>query len=49
VTHIPRETLDRKLEGIWKSTKKFLGVDPREEPMKVFPRRCITPWRHLGE
>src|SRR5216683_512500 len=37
VTHIPRETLDRKLEGILEIYEKFLGVDPRQEPMKVFP------------
>ncbi len=37
VTHIPHETLDRKLEGILEIYEKFLGVDPREEPMKVFP------------
>jgi succinate dehydrogenase / fumarate reductase flavoprotein subunit len=37
LTHIPRETLDRKLEGILEIYEKFLGVDPREEPMKVFP------------
>jgi succinate dehydrogenase / fumarate reductase flavoprotein subunit len=37
VSHIPRETLDRKLEGILEIYEKFLGVDPREEPMKVFP------------
>src|ERR1700689_1508349 len=37
VTHIPREILDRKLEGILEIYEKFLGVDPRDEPMKVFP------------
>ena len=37
LTHIPRETLDRKLEGILEIYEKFLGVDPRKEPMKVFP------------
>jgi succinate dehydrogenase / fumarate reductase flavoprotein subunit len=37
LTHIPRETLDRKLEGILEIYEKFLGVDPRVEPMKVFP------------
>ncbi len=37
VTHIPKETLDRKLEGILEIYEKFIGVDPREEPMKVFP------------
>jgi succinate dehydrogenase / fumarate reductase flavoprotein subunit len=37
LTHIPREVLDRKLEGILEIYQKFLGVDPRLEPMKVFP------------
>src|SRR5207302_30207 len=42
VTHIPRETLDRKLEGILEIYEKFLGVDPRVEPMKVFPGMHYT-------
>src|SRR5438309_8264266 len=42
VTHIPRETLDRKLEGILEIYEKFLGVDPRGEPMKVFPAMHYT-------
>src|SRR6202045_2104896 len=42
VAHIPRETLDRKLEGILEIYEKFLGVDPREEPMKVFPAMHYT-------
>ncbi len=42
VTHIPRETLDRKLEGILEIYEKFLGIDPREEPMKVFPAMHYT-------
>jgi succinate dehydrogenase / fumarate reductase flavoprotein subunit len=42
VTHIPRETLNRKLEGILEIYEKFLGVDPREEPMKVFPGMHYT-------
>ena len=37
VTHIPRETLDRKLGGILEIYEKFQGVDPREVPMKIFP------------
>jgi succinate dehydrogenase / fumarate reductase flavoprotein subunit len=37
LTHIPREVLDRKLEGILEIYEKFLGVDPHVEPMKVFP------------
>src|SRR3981189_3810538 len=42
VTHIPRDVLDRKLEGILEIYEKFLGVDPREEPMKVFPGMHYT-------
>ena len=42
VTHIPREVLDRKLEGILEIYEKFLGVDPREQPMKVFPAMHYT-------
>jgi succinate dehydrogenase / fumarate reductase flavoprotein subunit len=37
LTHIPREELDRKLGGILEIYEKFQGVDPREEPMKIFP------------
>jgi succinate dehydrogenase / fumarate reductase, flavoprotein subunit len=42
VSHIPCETLNRKLEGILEIYEKFLGVDPREEPMKVFPGMHYT-------
>jgi succinate dehydrogenase / fumarate reductase flavoprotein subunit len=42
VSHIPREVLDRKLEGILEIYQKFLGVDPRKEPMKVFPAMHYT-------
>ena len=42
VSHIPKETLDRKLEGILEIYEKFLGVDPREEPMRVFPAMHYT-------
>src|SRR5271169_3604337 len=42
VTHIPADVLDRKLEGILEIYEKFLGVDPREEPMKVFPAMHYT-------
>ncbi|MFZ0039257.1 MAG: FAD-binding protein, partial [Candidatus Acidiferrales bacterium] len=42
VTHIPREVLDRKLEGILEIYEKFVGVDPRVEPMKVFPAMHYT-------
>ncbi len=37
LTHIPKETLDRKLGGILDIYEKFQGVDPRTTPMKIFP------------
>jgi len=37
LTHIPREILDLKLAGILEIYEKFQGVDPRTEPMKIFP------------
>lgn len=37
VSHIPRETLDRKLGGILEIYEKFIGEDPRKVPMRVFP------------
>jgi succinate dehydrogenase / fumarate reductase flavoprotein subunit len=37
LTHIPRAELDRKLGGILSIYEKFQGVDPRDEPMKIFP------------
>ncbi|MGA2481632.1 MAG: succinate dehydrogenase flavoprotein subunit [Candidatus Acidiferrales bacterium] len=42
LTHIPRATLDRKLEGILEIYERYLGVDPRDEPMKVFPAMHYT-------
>jgi succinate dehydrogenase / fumarate reductase flavoprotein subunit len=37
VTHIPAAVLDRKLGGIMEIYEKFQGVDPRHNPMKIFP------------
>jgi len=37
LTHIDRETLNRKLEGILEIYEKFVGDDPRDVPMKIFP------------
>jgi succinate dehydrogenase / fumarate reductase flavoprotein subunit len=37
LSHIPAETLDRKLGGILEIYEKFVGDDPRQVPMKVFP------------
>src|ERR1700748_3554709 len=42
LTHIDRKILDRKLEGILEIYEKFLGVDPRVEPMRVFPGMHYT-------
>jgi len=42
VTHIDRKTLDRKLEGILEIYEKFVGDDPRETPMKIFPGMHYT-------
>ncbi len=37
LTHLPRATLNQKLGGILDIYEKFQGVDPRDEPMKIFP------------
>ena len=37
LTHIPKSELDRKLGGILEIYEKFQGVDPRVEPMRIFP------------
>jgi len=37
LTHIPRETLAKKLEGILEIYEKFTGEDPCEQPMKIYP------------
>jgi succinate dehydrogenase / fumarate reductase flavoprotein subunit len=37
LTHIPKKELDAKLGGILEIYEKFVGEDPREVPMKVFP------------
>ncbi len=37
VTHIPRETLKKKLAGVLEIYEKFAGEDPYENPMRVFP------------
>src|SRR5580658_1736989 len=42
VSHIDRETLNRKLEGILEIYEKFVGDDPREVPMKIFPGMHYT-------
>ena len=42
LTHIDRETLNRKLEGILDIYEKFVGDDPRDVPMKIFPGMHYT-------
>src|SRR5258706_10169432 len=42
LTHVDRETLNRKLEGILEIYEKFVGDDPRETPMKIFPGMHYT-------
>ncbi|GAC1431582.1 MAG: succinate dehydrogenase flavoprotein subunit [Terriglobales bacterium] len=42
LTHIDRAILDRKLEGILEIYEKFVGDDPREVPMKIFPGMHYT-------
>jgi succinate dehydrogenase / fumarate reductase flavoprotein subunit len=37
LTHIPKNELNLKLGGILEIYEKFVGDDPREVPMKVFP------------
>ena len=37
VSHIPREVLEKKIEGILEIYEKFVGEDPHEVPMKIFP------------
>jgi len=42
LTHIDRATLNKKLEGILEIYEKFVGDDPREVPMKIFPGMHYT-------
>jgi succinate dehydrogenase / fumarate reductase flavoprotein subunit len=42
LSHIDSKILDRKLGGILEIYEKFVGVDPRHEPMKVFPGMHYT-------
>jgi succinate dehydrogenase / fumarate reductase flavoprotein subunit len=37
VTHIPARTLDAKIKGVMEIYEKFVGDDPRHEPMVIFP------------
>ncbi len=42
LSHIDRATLDRKLGGILEIYEKFVGVDPHDHPMKIFPGMHYT-------
>lgn len=37
VTHIDRRKLDEKLRGVLEIYEKFVGDDPRDVPMRIFP------------
>ncbi len=37
ISHIPRETLEKKLGGVIEIYEKFVGEDPSKVPMRVFP------------
>jgi succinate dehydrogenase / fumarate reductase, flavoprotein subunit len=37
LTHLPKEMLRKKLAGILEIYEKFMGEDPYENPMRVFP------------
>jgi len=37
VTHIDRKKLDEKLRGVLEIYEKFVGDDPRDVPMRIFP------------
>lgn len=42
LSHLPTEFLNRRLGGIMEIYRKFKGVDPRENPMEVFPALHYT-------
>lgn len=37
VTHLPKEVLRKKLAGVLEIYDKFVGEDPYENPMRIFP------------
>lgn len=37
VTHLPKDILRKKLEGVLEIYEKFAGEDPYENPMRIFP------------
>lgn len=42
LTHLPAEQLNRKLGGILEIYEMFVGEDPRQTPMRVFPGMHYT-------
>src|SRR5262249_56706177 len=37
VTHLPKDILRKKLAGVLEIYEKFVGEDPYENPMRIFP------------
>ncbi len=37
VTHLPKEVLKKKLAGVLEIYEKFVGEDPYDNPMRIFP------------
>jgi succinate dehydrogenase / fumarate reductase flavoprotein subunit len=37
VTHLPKDVLRKKLEGVLEIYEKFVGEDPYSNPMRIFP------------
>jgi succinate dehydrogenase / fumarate reductase flavoprotein subunit len=37
VTHLPKDVLSKKLAGVLEIYEKFVGEDPYENPMRIFP------------
>ena len=48
LTHIDRETLNRKLEGILEIYEKFVGDDPARSAHEDLPRHALHHGRPLG-
>ena len=48
LTHIPAETLTRKLGAILEIYEMFVGDDPRYVPMRIFPGRSLFDGRPVG-
>jgi succinate dehydrogenase / fumarate reductase flavoprotein subunit len=42
ITHLPRKVLEVKLGGVLEIYRKYMGVDPAEEPMEIFPGMHYT-------